>query len=514
MKSVKKYAEIDKGSLVTLSYSGKENVLRKRKLLKDEQLLEMDVNLVSGIAKNVLVHDAALKRKGIAEHIKGDSSFSSIEDGLEVFRYIIAPSESRIFFEEFWEKRPCAIQRNSKNYFSSLISFEGIDKMLREEYVEYTTHIDITEYTDGVRSTLNPDGRALPTAVWDYYSCGCSVRLLNPQKFFPAIHDMNAKLQEYFHCMVGANVYLTPPDSQGFAPHYDDIEAFVLQIEGEKYWKLYNPISEAEHLPRSSSRNFQESEIGNPILEVILKPGDVLYFPRGMIHQASTVTGKHSLHITLSFYQRQSYADLFEILVPMMLSKAIQENVELRSGLPLNIWKCFGTIHSKNMNKERVNVQNKIQNLLEKVFEQEKIDDAVDEMAKRFQYDALPPIITSNEKPLTVFGVETIVNRNGEYKQKQKINKNSNVKLIRGNIFRLVSEDGTFRVYYYLDNSMSYHEYESNYLEVDETGKKIVEFLIKQYPSYSTVSSLPGKEFQKCSIVHDLWGRGLIFLKI
>lgn len=41
--------------------------------------------------------------------------------------------------------------------------------------------------------------------------------------------------------MVGTNVYLTPPQSQGFAPHYDDIEAFIIQLEGSKYWKLYKP---------------------------------------------------------------------------------------------------------------------------------------------------------------------------------------------------------------------------------------------------------------------------------
>ena len=35
---------------------------------------------------------------------------------------------------------------------------------------------------------------------------------------------MLAFLQDYFGCMMGANAYLTPADSQGFAPHYDDIE--------------------------------------------------------------------------------------------------------------------------------------------------------------------------------------------------------------------------------------------------------------------------------------------------
>jgi len=37
-------------------------------------------------------------------------------------------------------------------------------------------------------------------------------------------------LQDLFGCMVGANIYLTPPGTQGFAPHFDDIEGFVMQV--------------------------------------------------------------------------------------------------------------------------------------------------------------------------------------------------------------------------------------------------------------------------------------------
>lgn len=36
-----------------------------------------------------------------------------------------------------------------------------------------------------------------------------------------------------------SNAYLTPPGSQGFAPHYDDIDAFIMQLEGAKAWKVY-----------------------------------------------------------------------------------------------------------------------------------------------------------------------------------------------------------------------------------------------------------------------------------
>ena len=41
-------------------------------------------------------------------------------------------------------------------------------------------------------------------------------------------------------CIVGTR-YLTPPGTQGFAPHWDDIEVFILQLEGKKHWKLYSP---------------------------------------------------------------------------------------------------------------------------------------------------------------------------------------------------------------------------------------------------------------------------------
>lgn len=101
--------------------------------------------------------------------------------------------------------------------------------------------MDVVSYENGQRETHNPEGRAVPSAVFDYYINGCSVRILNPQTYSKRIRMLLTYLQEYFGTMVGANVYLTPAGSQGFAPHYDDIEAFVLQLEGRKHWKLYKP---------------------------------------------------------------------------------------------------------------------------------------------------------------------------------------------------------------------------------------------------------------------------------
>ena len=79
--------------------------------------------------------------------------------------------------------------------------------------------------------------------------------------------------------------------------------------------------------------NFSQNEIGTPIMDTVLEPGDLLYFPRGTIHQvlcvhtiaathslstvfcvqqAMSLPDCHSLHVTLSTYQKNTWGDLLE----------------------------------------------------------------------------------------------------------------------------------------------------------------------------------------------------------
>lgn len=98
-----------------------------------------------------------------------------------------------LYFRTNWEKTPVHIKRDNSNYYKVLMSTPILDKILREHYVLFTKNIDITSYVNGTRETHNPSGRAVPTVVWDYYSNGCSVRMLNPQTFLPRLHTLNGK---------------------------------------------------------------------------------------------------------------------------------------------------------------------------------------------------------------------------------------------------------------------------------------------------------------------------------
>jgi bifunctional lysine-specific demethylase and histidyl-hydroxylase NO66 len=95
---------------------------------------------------------------------------------------------------------------------------------------------------------------------------------------------------------VQVNAYYTPRGSQGFAVHHDTHDVLVLQVAGEKRWLLYEPLLE---LPLKHQRySAALGEHGEPTHDLVLRPGDTLYLPRGWLHQAET-SASDSLHLTI-----------------------------------------------------------------------------------------------------------------------------------------------------------------------------------------------------------------------
>ncbi|KAF0311296.1 Ribosomal oxygenase 1 [Amphibalanus amphitrite] len=376
------------------------------------------------------------------------------------------------FFDSFWEKKPLLVQREKADYYGQLFSTAKLDSILRNENIQFGRNLDVTSYSEGERETHNPAGRAHAPVVWDYYRNGCSVRLLNPQTYCGAVWRLCAALQEYFGCMVGANVYLTPPGTQGFAPHYDDIEAFMLQLEGKKHWRIYAPRP-GEELARDSSGNFRPEDVTSPpVLDVTLKAGDLLYFPRGTIHQGRSLPDEHSMHITISCYQHVAWADLLEKMVPVALQTAITEDVEFRRGLPVGFLGHAGIVNDESTSTQRKELLDTARRLVTRLADFLPVDAAVDQMGKQFMRDALPPCLSKG----------------------------------------LVNEGDELRLYHCLENSRLYQEMPEQYLVIgDDEQADAVSVLLENYPRYTAIDLLPGTEPEaKVAFAAALWEKGMV----
>lgn len=213
-------------------------------------------------------------------------------------------------------------------------------------------------------------------------------------------------------------------------------------------------------------------------------------------------------------YILQTYGDLLEILLPMALKEAINENVNLRKGLPMDIWQNMGVVNSDNYYRERDSVISQIKACFETVCRHARadsnLDNAVDQMALRYQHDALPPKLTAEEESCSVYGTKITAGEDGapEYSY---IELDTKIRLIRANVVRMVRHDSGIRVYYSSENAKDHHGFEENYLEINPSDAPAVEVLIKAYPLYITPRDLQLENNDKnLFVAQDLWERGIL----
>jgi len=243
------------------------------------------------------------------------------------FDWTIAPVDRDDFFAHSFEKKHLVIRRGQADYYSDLLSTGDIDWALTTLGLS-VPEVNITRADATITATDFAYGTGLvdPVAATRLFADGATIILSNLQERLPKLADFCRALEKVFSARVQTNIYLTPAHSQGFKAHYDGHDVLVLQVEGTKEWRIYDtPVA----LPLAD-QGFDPHDvpIGAETDRFLLEPGDMVYVPRGLTHDAVS-TDQTSLHITTGLMVR-SWADLLTEAVRMMA----HDNVEFREALP------------------------------------------------------------------------------------------------------------------------------------------------------------------------------------
>lgn len=345
--------------------------------------------------------------------------FPSRDSGVtaqRAFQWLVSPEPAATFLKFTFEKKPALFRAPSREEgrFECMLSVNNVEQLIcsSARCLRYGDDLDVTRYRphEG-RSTLNAENGALAgLEAWQKFrDDACSIRLLRPQEHMDSLWALCSMLESFFGSVVGANAYLTPSNSQGFAPHFDDIDAFVCQVSGRKRWRVYAPRGDGcDALPRRSSVDFTQDEMESVklVYDTILEPGDMLYLPRGAIHQAECPNGDPlgecgrngsgkrsdpSLHVTLSACQRSTWTDFLLATVASAVESASHEALRLRRTLPLRFTDYAG-VGSADVNKaRRAAFDESVKKCLRSVADSYPIDAAADLVAERFMRERLPP---------------------------------------------------------------------------------------------------------------------------
>ncbi len=196
--------------------------------------------------------------------------------------------------------------------FADLLDLAGVDELLTRRGLR-TPFLRVAKDGRTLGDREFTTGGGVGASIPDQLDAATLARLFaeGSTLVLQALHRTWGPVIDLAHDLVDAlghpvqvNAYVTPPTSRGFDDHYDVHDVLVLQLAGEKAWRVRPPVvtDPLRDDPWTNHRAQVAAAAQHPPhLEETLRPGDVLHVPRGWIHSA-TALGGVSAHLTVGIH--------------------------------------------------------------------------------------------------------------------------------------------------------------------------------------------------------------------
>jgi bifunctional lysine-specific demethylase and histidyl-hydroxylase NO66 len=223
--------------------------------------------------------------------------------------WLFFPNNFDEFKAAYWGTKPWRIARNAPRYYSLLMKREEVDSVITSACKLDLASVEALSYEAqpvqclGVKETRTA------------FNGGKTIRVVAVHRFSERLATFCRSLETELGAAVSANLYSTPARGRALRKHFDFHDLFVIQLEGRKRWRLYSPpvvppVERAQPLgseppEKTRARFVQEIVLGcqradTLSAELILGPGDLLYIPRGHVHEAEAEVISHHLAIGIS----------------------------------------------------------------------------------------------------------------------------------------------------------------------------------------------------------------------
>ena len=250
------------------------------------------------------------------------------------------------FAEQVWSRGPLLSGRDelaaeNPAGFDDLFSLDAVDELLsrrglRTPFIRLAKGGVVTptsRYTRPGGTGAMVSDQVADDRVLELFLDGHTIVFQGLHRLWPPLIDFAGALTTDLGHPVQVNAYVTPTQSQGFSAHYDVHDVFVLQVAGEKRWRIHPPVHEAplRDQPWADRRAAVEEQArSQPVIDTVLHPGDALYLPRGYLHAAEALGGV-TCHLTVGVHPVTRH-DVLSALLDMA-----SDDEALRRSLPLGV---------------------------------------------------------------------------------------------------------------------------------------------------------------------------------
>ena len=247
------------------------------------------------------------------------------------------------FAADVWGRRPLlsAAEQLGTAGFGDLFSLDAVDELvarrgLRTPFVRVAKGGEVvpaSRYTRSGGTGAQVADQVVDDRLLELFADGHTIVLQGLHRLWPPLVDFAGRLTTDLGHPVQVNAYVTPSQSQGFGAHYDVHDVFVLQVAGEKTWRVHEPVHPLplRDQPWTDHRQAVAARAEEaPVVDTVLRPGDSLYLPRGYLHSAEALGGV-TCHLTVGVHPVTRHAVLATLL------DLAADDVEVRTSLPMGV---------------------------------------------------------------------------------------------------------------------------------------------------------------------------------
>jgi ribosomal protein L16 Arg81 hydroxylase len=217
--------------------------------------------------------------------------------------WLLHPISVETFLAEIWAKTHYHVARHCADYFETVLPGPSLTEDLVAVFCQESSALRLMRETDkkGADSYRLDDGSLDLVGIRNDFADGYTIVLDGVERHIRAIAALSQSIEVELNFPVQVNAYITPPRSQGLVPHYDDHDVLILQIQGSKTWHIYEGVDvPPREIQREKDKAVGIEDLPSPI-DLQLEAGDVLYLPRGKVHEAET-NSEPSIHLTVGVH--------------------------------------------------------------------------------------------------------------------------------------------------------------------------------------------------------------------
>ena len=285
-------------------------------------------------------------------------------------------AHSPTFRHEYWHKRPLHIRSSdigagektnnkSNNWIAGTFTVDQHLRQIDGSYINGHCTAEILRNgtktdTWAFRSLKENPARPTTWAEVEEALQDGTVYFNNAGSLWPNLGALCRLTGYAFGLPCNVNVYVTPPGcAVSVPPHTDKQDVLCIQTQGAKRWRVYAPPLRKKGVdPLNRGKNGDTvdimEELGEPLIDAVVRKGDVLYVPQGFPHTTDTVSAtgmqsndenvfdETSVHLTMGLDSNVWFLTYAHLRWSLLQRAGLEYRMEIKSDE--SYWKSMETI--------------------------------------------------------------------------------------------------------------------------------------------------------------------------